>query len=192
MAIRLDLFKEVMAMAFDTVRTNKMRSGLTVLGIVIGITAIVGMTSLIMGFDQSMRDLFATIGPNTIFIQRFGITDFANGAEIRELLKRPNLTLSDARALEQQATTLQYVDVELGAGPGPATMRKVFFHDLKTKTLIVFGTGENFAEGTRIPFLSGRYFTGTDVQYRKNVCVLGNTAYKLLFEPTGTDPIGKM
>ena len=47
MAIRLDLLKEVMAMAFDTVRTNKLRSGLTVLGIVIGITAIVGMTSLI-------------------------------------------------------------------------------------------------------------------------------------------------
>ena len=80
-------------MAFDTVRTNKMRSGLTVLGIVIGITAIVGMTALIRGFDQSVRDLFATIGPNTIFIQRFGITDFVNGAEIRDLLKRPNLTV---------------------------------------------------------------------------------------------------
>src|SRR5262252_5956175 len=119
MSARLDLFKEVIVMAFDTVRTNKMRSGLTVLGIVIGITAIVGMTSLIMGFDRSMRDLFATIGPNTIFIQRFGITDFANGAEIRELLKRPNLTVSDARVLEQQATTLQYVDIELGASVGP-------------------------------------------------------------------------
>ena len=44
-------------MAFDTVRTNKMRSGLTVLGIVIGITSIVGMTALIRGFDQSVRDL---------------------------------------------------------------------------------------------------------------------------------------
>ena len=104
--IRFGLVKEVVAMAFDTVRTNKMRSGLTVLGIVIGITAIVGMTALIRGFDQSMRDLFATIGPNTIFIQRFGITDLANN-EVRELLKRPNLTVSDARALEEQATTLQ-------------------------------------------------------------------------------------
>ena len=47
--IRLGLVKEVVSMAFDTVRTNKMRSGLTVLGIVIGITAIVGMTALIRG-----------------------------------------------------------------------------------------------------------------------------------------------
>ena len=62
MSARLDLFKEVIVMAFDTVRTNKMRSGLTVLGIVIGITAIVGMTALIMGFDQSMRLIVPPLG----------------------------------------------------------------------------------------------------------------------------------
>ena len=81
MAIRIGLFREVVAMAFDTVRTNKMRSALTVLGVVIGITSIVGMTAMIRGFDQSLRDMIGAIGPNTIFVQRFGITSFANGAE---------------------------------------------------------------------------------------------------------------
>ena len=189
--IRLGLFKEVVAMAFDTVRTNKMRSGLTVLGIVIGITAIVGMTALIRGFDQSIRDLLATIGPNTIFIQRFGITDFANGAEIKELLKRPNLTSSDARALEMQATTLQYVDLELGNGVGPAVQQRVFYRTTKTRPLIVVGTSEFFAEGTRIPFLAGRFFNGTELQYRKNVVVLGYGPYERLFGESATDPIGK-
>src|SRR5256712_13868317 len=108
MAIRVGLVKEVVVMALDTVRTNKMRSGLTVLGVVIGITSIVGMTAMIRGFDQSMRDSIGAIGPNTIFIQRFGITSFANGGEIRQLLKRPNLSISDARALETQTTTLQF------------------------------------------------------------------------------------
>ncbi len=192
MAIRAALIWEVIVMALDTVRTNKMRSALTVLGVVIGITSIVGMTALIRGFDQSLRDLIAQSGPDIVYLQRFGVSSFANGVELRELLKRPDLTISDARALEQQTTSLQYVDLELGAGPGPVTQRKVFYHDLKTKSLIVFGTGENFAEGTRIPFLAGRFFTGTDVQYRKNVCVLGNTAYKLLFEASGTDPLGKL
>jgi len=191
MALRLALFWEVVAMAADTVRTNKMRSFLTVLGVVIGITSIVGMTALIRGFDQSLRALIAQSGPNIIYLQRFGVSSFANGTELRELIKRPDLTISDARALEQQTTMLQYVDLELGAGPGPITNRRVFYRDLKTKNLVIFGTGENFAEGTRIPMLSGRFFTGTDVQYRKNVVVLGNTAYKLLFEPTGTEPIGK-
>jgi len=192
MSFRAGLFREVVVMAFDTVRTNKMRSGLTVLGIVIGITAIVGMTSLIRGFDQSVRQLFATIGPNTIFIQRFGITDFANGGEIRDLLKRPNLTVSDARALENQATTLQYVDIELGAGVGPRVQQRVFYRDQKTKTVMVLGTSEFFAEGTRIPFKTGRFFNGTELQYRKNVVVLAYGPYQRLFEESGIDPIGKM
>src|SRR5260221_11575261 len=106
MAIRVGLLREVVIMAFDTVRTNKMRSGLTILGVVIGITSIVGMTSLIRGFDQSLRDMIGAIGPNTIFIQRFGVTSFANGAEITQLFKRPILTISDARALEEQASTV--------------------------------------------------------------------------------------
>ena len=55
MAIRVGLLGEVVAMAFDTVRGNKMRSALTVLGVVIGITSIVGMTAMIRGFDQSLR-----------------------------------------------------------------------------------------------------------------------------------------
>ena len=191
MAIRVGLVHEVIVMAFDTVRTNKLRSGLTVLGVVIGITSIVGMTSLIRGFDQSLRDMIRTIGPDIIFVQRFGVSSFANGAEITQLLKRPNLTLSDARALDDQNTTLQYVDLEFGAGPGPNVQQRAFYGDQKTRPQLIFGTSENFAEGTRIPMLAGRYFNGIELQYRQNVAVLGNTSYKVLFEPFGIDPIGK-
>ena len=55
--LRTGLFREIVGMAFDTLRTSKMRSALTVLGVVIGITSIVGMTSLIRGFDNSLRDV---------------------------------------------------------------------------------------------------------------------------------------
>ena len=188
--MRLTLLSEVVAMALDTVRGNKMRSGLTILGVVIGITSIVGMTALIRGFDQSLREMIRAIGPNTIFIQRFGVTSFASGAEIKDLLKRPNLGISDARALEGQAGTIELVDIELGAG-GPPTQRRVFYRDMKTKPIVLLGTSENFAEGTRIPIRDGRFFNGTEVQYRKNVVVLGNTPYQLLFAPAGADPIGK-
>ena len=57
---------EVVRMALDTLRSNKLRSALTILGVVIGITAIVGMTSLIRGFDQSLRDSIRELGPSTI------------------------------------------------------------------------------------------------------------------------------
>jgi putative ABC transport system permease protein len=190
--IRLGLMREVVVMAFETVRSNKMRSGLTVLGVVIGITSIVAMTSLIRGFDISLQDSVRALGPNTIFIQRFGITSFANGREFSELIKRPTLTVSDARALEQQATTLQYVDVEIGAGPGPPTQRRIFYRDQKTRLLVIFGTSEWFAEGTRIPIAFGRFLSAQEVQYRSNVVVLGNTPYQLLFGDRGIDPIGKV
>ena len=191
MALRVALFWEVIVMAADTVRTNKMRSALTVLGVVIGITSIVGMTALIRGFDESLRDLIRQLGPDTIIISRFSFTNFVNGAEVTELLKRPNLTISDARAIEQQAPLLQTVDIELGGG-GPGTqMQRVFYRDQRTKPIIVFGTSEHFQDGTRIPFLEGRFFNGTEVQFRKNVVVIGNTPYKLLFEPAGIDPVGK-
>ena len=191
MAIRFGLVREVVVMAFDTVRSNKMRSGLTVLGVVIGITSIVGMTALIRGFDQSVRDMMTQVGPDTIFIQRFGITSFASGAEFKDLIKRPTLTISDARALEEHATTIELVDVQLGGGGPGTTFQRVFYRDQKTKPIIVIGTSENFATGTRIPFLAGRFFNGTELQFRRNVAVLGNTAYKLLFEPSNTNPIGK-
>jgi putative ABC transport system permease protein len=192
MTFRIALLWEVIAMAFDTVRTNKMRSGLTVLGVVIGITSIVGMTAMIRGFDQSLRSLIQQLGPNTIIISRFSFTNFVNGDELKTLLKRPNLTISDSRALEDQGTLLQTVDVELGGGGPGSVMQRVFYRDQKTKPIIVFGTTEHFQDGTNIPFLGGRFFNGTEVQYRKNVAVIGNTAYKLLFEPSGTDPVGKM
>src|SRR5947199_4085431 len=150
MTFRLALLWEVIAMAFDTVRSNKMRSALTVLGVVIGITSIVGMTAMIRGFDQSLREMIRAIGPDTIFVQRFGITSFAGGAEFKELIKRPNLSISDARALEAQAGTIQFVDIELGAG-GPPTQRRGLQCPEKTKKHVVFGTTQCFAEAPRIP-----------------------------------------
>src|SRR5919202_520524 len=157
MAIRATLVKEVVAMAFDTVRTNKLRSALTVLGVVIGITSIVGMTALIRGFDQSLRGLIQQLGPNTIIVSRFSVTNFVNGTELKELLKRPNITISDGRALEQQGTTLQVVDVELGGGGPGSRLERVFYRDQRTKPLVVFGTTENFQQATNIPFLGGRF-----------------------------------
>src|SRR6478752_3704101 len=100
---RFGLFREVIVMAFETVRANKMRSGLTVLGVVIGITSIVAMTALIRGFDQSLQQTIASsMGPKTLYLQRFGVTSFASGREFSELIRRPNLTVSDARAIMEQ------------------------------------------------------------------------------------------
>ena len=178
MAIRVGLLREVVVMAFDTVRTNKMRSGLTVLGVVIGITSIVGMTAMIRGFDQSLRDMIGAIGPNTIFVQRFGVTSFANGAEFQRAAEAAEPDASPTRARSRsRATTLQYVDIELGAGAGPSTQRRVFYRDLKTKNLIVLRHRPSTspkARGFRCSPAGSS--TAPRCSTGKNVVVLGNTA----------------
>src|SRR5215211_58545 len=97
-----------------------------------------------------MRDSIRAIGSNIIIIQRFGPLSFTRGAEFSTMIKRPNLTVSDARAIEEQASSIELVDVQLGVGGGPPTQDRVFYRDLRTKLLIVFGTTENFAEGTQL------------------------------------------
>ena len=88
---RVSLLRETAAMALDTLWANKMRSVLTVLGVVIGITSIVGMTALIRGFDESLKDSIRSLGPKTIFVQRFGAVSFSSGTSFLELLRRPSL-----------------------------------------------------------------------------------------------------
>ena len=133
MSIRPSLVREVVVMALDTLRVNKMRSGLTILGVVIGITSIVGMTAMIRGFDESLRQTIREIGPNLIFVQRFGLLSFTSGATFTDLIRRPNLSVSDARAIEAQAGSIQIVDVQLGVGGAPPTQERVFYRDLRTR-----------------------------------------------------------
>jgi putative ABC transport system permease protein len=193
MALRTDLFAEVVAMAVDTVRVNKLRSALTVLGVVIGVTSIVGMTAMIRGFDESLRNAIRTIGPNVITIQRAGPLSFANGVEFAEIMRRPNLNVSDARAIEEQAASIQLVDIQLGVpGMAPPAQERVFYRDMRSRPILVLGTSENFATGTMLDMVAGRFFNGTEVQYRRNVVVLGQTPYQALFAQAGIDPIGKM
>jgi putative ABC transport system permease protein len=190
MRMRAGLFREVMVMALDTVRTNKLRSTLTVLGVVIGITAIVGMTSLIRGFDQSLRDGIRELGPETIFVAKFSAVSVLGGREFRELIRRPNLRIEDAKAIEKLAPSAGMVDVWLGAG-GPPTMERVFFRSQKTKMLAVMGVTENFADISFLKIEAGRFFTESEVARRRNVVVLAQTPYQVLFAQEGIDPVGK-
>ena len=183
-------FREISLLAFDTLRANKLRSALTVLGVVIGITAIVGMTSLIRGFDESLRESMRELGPDTIFVAKFSGVSIAAGRDFADLLRRPNLTVDDAQAIEKLSPSVGIVDIWLGAG-GPPTLTRVFYRGDQTKMLGVLGATENFANINFLQLHAGRFFTEGEVSRRRNVVVLGQTPYQALFGATGTDPVGK-
>jgi putative ABC transport system permease protein len=187
----LALLGETALLALDTLRTNKLRSGLTVLGIVIGITSIVGMTSLIRGFDQSMQNTMKQLGPNTIFIAKFSAISLTSGASFIDMARRPNIGVDDAEAIKKLAPSVGIVDVWLGAGPGQPTMERVFYRGDRTKAVSVMGTTDRFVEINFANLVAGRIFTDAEVQRRKPLAVLGFGPYESLFLKRGIDPIGK-
>ena len=164
---------EIVAMSFDTLRTSKMRSALTVLGVVIGITSIVGMTSLIRGFDKSLRDSISQLGPNTIMVQKWGALSFASGKSFLEVARRPNLTMEDARAIERECPSVALVDVWLGAMGNSAVAHLLRSRDDEAvgdpRRDRELGGGELREAGDRAPVHPGRSRTPP-----RRSCVLGN------------------
>ena len=183
------LVGEIVRMALETLRANKLQSGLTVLGVVIGITSIVGVTSLIRGFDESLRNSINALGPTTIFLSKFSELGLASGADFSEIMRRPNLTVEDATAIEKLAPSVEVVDIWLG-GQGEITER-VFYQGRRTRALAVLGATEEFADVNFVPVDIGRFFTQAEVEHRRRVVVLGYTPYEALFQESGLDPVGK-
>ena len=89
---RYGLLAEILSMAVGTLVTNKLRSALTILGMVIGVTSIVGMTSLIRGFGDQMESLIRQMGSDNVYVSKMSIASFAAGKEFWDLMRRPDLT----------------------------------------------------------------------------------------------------
>ena len=183
------LIAEILRMALETLRANKLQSGLTVLGVVIGITSIVGVTSLIRGLDESLRASINELGPNTIILNKFSDLGLAAGEDISQLLRRPNLTVDDAKAIERLAPSIQTVDIWLGARN--EVQERIFYQGRRTRPMTVIGATEEFANVNFVKVALGRFFTRGETDHRRRVVVLGDGVYQALFGESGLDPIGK-
>jgi putative ABC transport system permease protein len=187
-SLRSGLLAEILFIALDTLRANKLRSALTILGVVIGVTSIVAMTALIRGFGDQMQQLIRQMGAETVYVAKMSIASFAAGREFFDLMKRPDITEEDAKAIAIGAPSVATVGVQLGGGPGSRPER-VTYRDQSTKQMGVIGTSANFAETNYIELENGRFFTDYEVQHRRNVVVLGYAPASTLFP--SSDPIGK-
>jgi putative ABC transport system permease protein len=177
-------------MALETVRSNKMRSALTILGVVIGITSIVGMTSLIRGFDSSLRESIQQLGPNTIYLSKLSIVSISGGAEFNELMRRPSLTIGDAEAIERLVPSVQVVDIMVGEGP-QQTRERAFYRGERSSSNQILGVTADYATISFMKLQMGRFFTDAEVTHRRRVVVLGDNPYQVLFGTKGIDPINK-
>ena len=139
------------------------------------------MTSLIRGFDTSLRDSINALGPKVIFVQRFGGLSLASGSSFMQLMRRPVLTVDDGDAIRRLATTVQIVDTWLGAAPPQPTQQRLFYRGERTRPNQIFGTTERFVHVNFAKMFAGRIFTEQEVIRRRNVAVIGYGPQLALF-----------
>src|SRR6201984_904646 len=186
--IHKDEFREIVQMATDTIRGNKMRSSLTVLGIVIGIAMVISVSSIGRGLDDNVRDMVSSIGSNVIFA--FHLEPFTFGRPTEEMRTRKELTYEDALAIGElphvKAVTagLRYFRPELGVGTFA-----VQDADKKVENTIPEGDKAPAKEVFDLQIASGRWFSEVDEEHRSPVVLLGSDTAEELF---GNDsPMGK-
>ena len=170
------------ALALTTVREHKMRSFLTVLGVIIGTGAVIGVGSIIAGLDGAITNILKSFGPNTIVILRGS----AMGNWTPEELKRKPLTREDALAIEDRCPSVEHASPYLFSNFD--TIHKARYKGNDNYNIDLAGTEEGYAAGGTV-MLSGRFFTDMESRHRMPVVVLGEDLGKSWFQ--NVDPVGK-
>jgi putative ABC transport system permease protein len=171
--------------AVSSIAEHKLRSTLTVLGIVVGVTTVMAMVAIVTGFNNNIIGNLQTFGANRIEIRKYEDRFGPGGPLSDELKRRKNLTVEDAaalRALLPDATVgVLYVQIE--------ALLHVKNGSLEANGPYVVGSDEFYPTTTAQSLGRGRCFTPTEVQHHALVAVLGGEVQEALFPKE--DPIGK-
>jgi putative ABC transport system permease protein len=180
--MRLDDIKESALMALDTLRANKLRSSLTILGVSVGVITVIFMVSIIQGLNKAFADQIESLGSNTIFVSKFA-PSFGRPPGPDEI-HRKDLTMDDAEALRKEAPSI------VGVSPIhrmlAATIR---YQDKQTDTPILLGVTPYYEFVHSQYVASGRFVTDIDMQDRSNVVIIGVDVKQSLFPYE--DPVDK-
>jgi putative ABC transport system permease protein len=160
---------------------NKLRSSLTMLGIIIGVGAVIAMVGIGQGASSSIQSQIANLGDNMLFVQSGSM----NTGGMRGGAGSTNtLTPEDADAIERECPSVRAVS------PGVrANGQLVFGNQNWVASSGIQGTNEKFPDIRRWPLASGEFFSEGDVRTANRVCVIGKTVADNLF--AGTDPIAQ-
>jgi putative ABC transport system permease protein len=176
-------------MALQTLREHKTRSFLTVLGVVIGVTALIAVGSIVVGMDKDVHNFLEDYGSDTLFAYRMNMGFNVGRRSAEERMRKP-LTVEDALAIKEECPAVKDVTAELfqrwEQRRGPVSARykgnEVFQIDHN-------GTLPSYPQVYNARLYKGRFFTDTEDLHRLDVAVIGYDLIEGLFQ--GEDPIGK-
>jgi ABC-type antimicrobial peptide transport system permease subunit len=177
-----NLLTEDMKMALETIRTHKVRSLLTVLGVVIGVAVAILVSSILLGVQKNVQDSLNEFGLDNLFIFKFDPGIHFQRRTPEERMRKP-LTFDDAMAMRDELTAVKAVVVEgfphIGEGPRPIRTARNKNHELSS--INFFGTIATYAEVVNGHMKEGRFFTDLEDQHREDLVVLGYDVEKALF-----------
>ena len=173
--------RETLLMALDNVRSNKFRSFLTVLGIVIGVTAAIVVASILTGMRQSIIAIIEEYGTNNIYAFHLTTGPRMN-SDRAERLRKP-LTTADADAIKAQATSVEDLAIvapNVGYNGGPFD-DNINYQGRNYRWGNTSGVTPNYSDISNITIREGRFITEADNEQRRNVVVIGVNAADALF-----------
>ena len=183
----LNLFKENVKIAIGSVRTQLLRTILTVLIIAIGITALVGILTVVAALENTISADFASMGANTFNINQYENTTRRRGNEEREIIN-PIISYPEAVAFQNK---FKYPFTETSLSFTATSKAEVKFGATKTDPEItIVGVDENFIPNSGLETSLGRNFNGFDIDNNTYMCVVGSDFEKGLLKDV--NPINKI
>ena len=173
---------EIITLSFQTFKSHRMRSFLTMLGIIIGVSTVIAILSLIDGLNTSVASQINSLGSNTITIAKY---QWGMGrADFEQIQRRKDLTMDDAEAL-RGLKSVRLVAPSLANNH----INWLYYRQNKVNDVEVIGCTPEFFDVNNYTVISGRPITADDVQRRRMVCVVGDYIVENLFP--NESPIGK-
>jgi putative ABC transport system permease protein len=180
--VRLSHLAEGVAIALDAIRANKLRSALTILGVVIGVTTVMAVASLVQGIRRQIFNAIEVAGPTTFYIVRYFSQTPLNPDRLPyEVRIRPVLQRSDALAVSRMPE-VRY------AGIWVQVFQKVEFQGVRTQQVVIFGADDHYMDIQGGTLLRGRMFSRSELT-GEPVIVLEQAAAERVFGRL--DPLGQ-
>ncbi|MBI3131349.1 MAG: ABC transporter permease [Acidobacteria bacterium] len=181
---------ENIAFAFRAMKAQKLRSFLTLLGIVAGVATVIAMVSFVAGFNAAVTDSFSSFGTTLVQYQKYEPRFGGGGRLPEDQLRRKDLTVEDAKALKELNTLASSVSQERYLfGPAGASVVVKNEKGKEANAPTICGTNPDYAPSNNSAVSDGRFLVDADVTHATRVCVVGDDVVQILFDRK--DPLGR-
>ncbi len=169
-------FLEALKLAISAILSHKLRSFLTLLGVIFGVATVIVVVSLIEGFNKYVDEKIADIGTNAFAVRKFSLDDFASIEALNNARRRnKDVTLEDVEALRLRGGAIREV------GAKADSVGDLKYGSINLRRIHISATTPNIADIERLEAQSGRYFNKGEDESRRSVCFIGSEVAEKLF-----------